>query len=132
MVGVAAIGFEGGDHGARRDEASDVVHVAVRVVAGDAALQPDDLFHAEIVGEDLFEMFAGHARIALLHVTQQTLFGGDERAAAVDVDAAAFQHNALKLAVDAYFGCQAGIRNCLAISARRSRQASNRCTSPRH
>ena len=56
------------DHGIRSDEAGDVIHVAVSVVAGDSAIEPDDGLHAKIVGEHLFIGGAIHGQIALLVV----------------------------------------------------------------
>ncbi len=49
-------------------------------------------------------MLARDSGIALLHLAQQALFGRDQRAAAIDVDAAALEHDAVQLAVDAQLG----------------------------
>ena len=49
VIRVVRVGLDGGDDRVGRNEAGDVVHVAVRVVAGDAAVQPDHLIDAEIV-----------------------------------------------------------------------------------
>ena len=39
------------DHGIRSDKAGNVIDVAVSVVAGDAAVEPDDGLHSKIVGK---------------------------------------------------------------------------------
>src|ERR1039458_4640374 len=49
---------------------------------------------AEVVGEELFVVAAGHAWIALLDFAEQAFFGGEERAVAVDVDGSAFEDDA--------------------------------------
>src|ERR1035441_750408 len=64
VVGVACVRLDGCDDGRGRDEASDVVDVAVSVVAGYAAIEPEDLVDAEIVVECLLELGAADARIA--------------------------------------------------------------------
>ena len=60
-----------GDHGMGSDKASDVVHVSVRVVAGDAAVEPDHGPHAKIIGEQLLIGRTVHRRIALLRGGEQ-------------------------------------------------------------
>src|SRR5208337_2796353 len=76
------------------DEAGEVVHVAVGVVAEDAFAEPDHVRRSEMRSKDFFVVLARHAGIALLHFAEQAFFGGEERAAAVDVDRAAFEHHA--------------------------------------
>ena len=66
VVVVSLVGFDGGEDGVLANEAYDVVDVAVRVVAGAAAIEPEDLLDAEIIGEGLFELRARCAGIALL------------------------------------------------------------------
>ena len=68
--------------------------MAVRVVAEDAAAEPDGVWRAEVFGEDFFVVFARHAGIALLHFAEQAFFGGEDGAASVDVDGAAFEDDA--------------------------------------
>ena len=68
--------------------------MAVGVVASDAVAEPEDLRGAEIVAEDLRVIVAGEAGIAFLRGAEQAFFGGEQRAAPVDVDAAAFEHDA--------------------------------------
>ena len=94
VVEVARIGLDGGDDDVGRDEAGDVVDVAVGVVAGDAAMEPEHLIDAEKIGEDLFELFAAEAGVALLHFAEKTFFRGEQETGAVDVDGATFQHYA--------------------------------------
>ena len=77
------------------DEAGDVVDVAVGVVAGAAAVEPDGLVDAEVFAEGLFELLAWMtAGVALLDFGEEALFGGEEDAGAVDVDGAAFEDEA--------------------------------------
>ena len=80
------------------DEAGDVVDVAVGVVAGDAAAEPDDLLDAEIVVEGPLKLLAADAGVALLHFAEQALFGGQQDALAVGVDGAAFEDEPALLA----------------------------------
>ena len=62
----------------RRDKAGDVVHVAVRIVAGDAAIEPEHLVDAEIIVKSLLQLLAADAGIALLHFAEQALLGGEQ------------------------------------------------------
>ena len=62
--------------------------------------QPDNLPHAEIIREELLQALAGNLRISLLHGAQEALLGGQHGAAAVDINAAAFEHHAAWLAID--------------------------------
>ncbi len=60
------------------------------------------LFDAEVVVEGLLEMCAGfvfvaEAGVALLDFGEEALFGGEEEAGAVGVDAAAFEDEAVGL-----------------------------------
>ncbi len=85
------------DHGDDRiwsDEAGEVVDVTVGIVAEDAFAEPDRVRCTEVVGEELFVVGAGHAWIALLDFAEQAFFRGEERAASVDVDGAAFEDDA--------------------------------------
>ena len=56
VVGVVLVGFDHGEHGIRGDEARNVIDVAVRVVALDAAAQPDYFFYSQIISKDLFQL----------------------------------------------------------------------------
>src|SRR5271157_807273 len=100
VIWVARVGFVSRDDHVGRDEARDVVHVAVSVVASDAAAQPDDLADAEIVGKYLLELSTGRAGIARLDVAEQALLRGEERTSAVDVNAAALQYDPSRFAFD--------------------------------
>ena len=99
MVGVACVGLDSGDDGGGADEARDVVHVAVCVVAGNAAAEPDDLIDAEIVVKGVFELLAADAGVALLDFAEQALLRGEQNASAVGVNGAAFKHDAVLRAV---------------------------------
>ena len=99
MVFVVGVGLDGGEDLILADKAGDVVHVAVRVVAGAAAMQPDGLVDAEVVVEGLFQVTAGRlvaeAGVALLDFTEEALFSGEEDSCAIGVDAAAFEDDAM-------------------------------------
>ena len=99
VVGVGGVGFDAGEDGVWSYEAGDVVDVAVGVVAGAAAVEPERLMDAEVVVEGAFELGAGlfrraEAGVALLDLGEEALLGGEEDAGAVDVDGAAFEDDA--------------------------------------
>jgi len=52
IVGVGFIFFNNRDHGCGIDEAGEIIHMAVRVVASDPVFQPNDVCHAEIIAEN--------------------------------------------------------------------------------
>ena len=56
VVLVGGVGFDAGEDGVFGDEAGDVVDVAVGVVAGAAAMQPEGLVDAEVVVEGAFQL----------------------------------------------------------------------------
>src|SRR6185312_3577499 len=91
VVGIAGVGLDGGDDGVRRGEAGDVVNVTVRIIAGDAAVEPDDLVDGEVVVKGALKLLASDARIALLHAAEKALFGGEQRTGAAGVDGAALE-----------------------------------------
>src|ERR1019366_6607394 len=93
VIGIGGVRLVRRYHRRRRDETGDIVNVPMGVVAGDAAVQPDHFLHPQIVGENLFHLLTRNSRIALLHVAQQALLGGDERPASIDVDASALQYH---------------------------------------
>ncbi len=94
MVRVCEIVFDGGQHGVGRDEAGDVVNVAVGVVSGDSAIQPDDVRCAEPAFEQRFDLAPFETGISLLHDAEQALLGRQQRPGSVDVDRAALQNDA--------------------------------------
>jgi hypothetical protein len=103
MVLVGGVRFDADEDGVLSYKASDVVDVAVGIVAGAAAVQPEGLLDAEVVVEGLFEQSAGlfgvaEARVALLDWTQKTFLCGEQAAGAVGVDGAAFEDDAVRLA----------------------------------
>ncbi len=102
--GEVVVGFivlNAGDDGAGVDEAGGVIDVAVGVVAGDAAVEPEDLGGTEEFAEGLFDVGAGEVGVALLDGGEEAFFGGEDagvfEAAAADVDGAAFEDEALEL-----------------------------------
>jgi hypothetical protein len=58
VVLVGGIWLRDGDDGNGTNETSDVVHVAVGIVPGDAAIHPQHLVDAEIVVEDALQILA--------------------------------------------------------------------------
>ena len=74
------------------DKAGQLVDVPVGVVADDAAAEPEDVGRAEVIAEVLLDVGLGKLRVAIW--VEQALLGGEQRAAAVDVDRAAFQDDA--------------------------------------
>src|SRR5438552_1343178 len=91
VVRVGGVLLARDDDGTRVDEAREVVDVAVRVVARDAAAEPEDLAHAEVGVERALQRRALHPRVPRLHRREKALLGGEERAAPVHVDAAALE-----------------------------------------
>ena len=65
VVGVVWVVLDDGDDGSRVDEAREIVHVAVGVVALDAVAQPEDVSHAEIVPEMALDLARLELRIAV-------------------------------------------------------------------
>src|ERR1700674_388606 len=65
------------DHGIGSDEASDVIDVPMSVIAGDAAIEPDDGLRAKIVGEEMLVGGAVHGWVALLSRGEQAFLSGE-------------------------------------------------------
>jgi hypothetical protein len=100
VILVAGVGLDTGEDLVFGDEAGDVVDVAVGVVAGAAFVEPENLFNAQVGVEGLLEVLAGggfvaEAGVALLDVAEEALFGGEQEAGSVGVDAAAFEDEAV-------------------------------------
>jgi hypothetical protein len=92
VVRIEWVGFQDGDHGRRGHEARDVVHVTVGVIAGDAAVQPEDLSDSQVIGEQLLILLAVQLRVARLHRAEKTLLGGQQETLAVHINGAALEH----------------------------------------
>ena len=90
VVRVGRIVLDRADDGPRRDEARDVVDVAVGVVAGDALAEPQHLADAEEIAQRAFQVGPRLARVAV--GVQQALLRRHHDAGAVDVDRSAFEH----------------------------------------
>ncbi len=113
VVGFGGIVFDCGHYRLLIHKAREIVDVAVRVVARDSLLQPDGLANPKIVGEVSLQVRAAESRIPHLHgFAEQALFGGEQQTRAVDIDAAAFEHDArLELrAACRRFATRAGMR----------------------
>ena len=132
VVVILPIWLNHGDDRVRVHEPRDVVDVAVRVVAGDAAVQPEHLIDAEIVVEGLLQLLAADAGIALLHRAQQAFFRGEQQACAVDVDTAAFEHQIVRRAIrQRDDGAASGETSNSRRTAGSGRPAASRRISPR-
>src|SRR5690606_27248270 len=92
VVGVVHVIGPGQQHFARAYIAAEIVDVAVGLVVEQAIRQPDHFVHAQVLGEYLLDLLAGEVRVAVL--VEQAFPGGDQGAFAIDVDRAAFQHEA--------------------------------------
>ena len=82
MVLVGGVGLDAGKDGVFGNEAGDVVDVAVGIVAGAAAVQPEGVLDTEVVAEGLLEkarVWASSPRPGLRCWTseEQAFFGGD-------------------------------------------------------
>src|SRR5262245_37749958 len=77
--------------GAWIDEAGEVVDVPMRVVAGDAASEPEDIAHAEVVRERPLQRVPRQAGVPRLRLAQQTLLRREQRPASVHVDGPALE-----------------------------------------
>ena len=72
-------------------KAADVVNVAMRVVANRAFGEPENVFHAEIMPQRMLNFLFSEAGVAHLNFgVKIALLGGQQRATAVHLDAAAF------------------------------------------
>src|SRR5579859_1514073 len=64
----------------------------MRVVADDATLEPEHVCYPKIVAKDVFVILLCEARIPFLDFAQKAFFGGEQRAAAVHINASAFEN----------------------------------------
>ena len=111
----------------------DVVDVAVGVVAGDAAAEPEDLVDAQIVVKDPLQLLAAHAGVALLHFAQQALLGGEQHSLAIGIDRPAFENKrASRRSRFGLSGCHESSFSAFAALGRAAcRRAASRRTWPR-
>ena len=89
VVGRSFVGIAHGEDRARRDEAGEVVDVAVGVVVGEAFADPEELVDREAVTDGGVESGVV-AAFGAVRVVLHGL-GGEEQAVAGDFDAAAFE-----------------------------------------
>lgn len=82
---------------ARPDEAAEIVDMAIGLVEGETAGQPDHPVKAEIVAELPLDLFP--AQMAVAVAVQQALLGGHQRALPVALQAAAFRDQRRAVAV---------------------------------
>jgi len=93
VIGVAGIVLAAQHHGFGVDEAAKVIHMAVRIVAGNALPEPQNVPHAEVLAQGRFDLFLVQARIPHLDSgIEQALFRSQKGSLTVHVDAAAFEH----------------------------------------
>ena len=108
MVRISFVRLEREHDLARRDEASKVVDVAAGVVADDTLRDPEDLVGAEVVAQNLLAQGAAELGVPRLIAREQALFRREERPLAVDVDGAAFEHEAVRLLPEGDHGLEQG------------------------
>ena len=94
-IRVVLVLLDGRQDGIPGNEACDVVHMAVGVVAFDAIAEPEDGFHAEGGAEFFFDRVAAEGWIAV--GVEEAAFGGEERAFAVGVDRSALEDEVLEV-----------------------------------
>src|SRR5207245_11279790 len=78
----------------RMHETREIISVAVLVVACDSILEPKHMCDAEVFAKNVGVILFGESAISFLHFAEQTFFRGEQRSAAVHIEAAAFQHHA--------------------------------------
>src|SRR5215831_8720325 len=66
----------------------------MRVVARDAAFEPENSCHSEVFAKNFCVVLFGKAGVPLLNFAQQAFLGGEQSAAAVDINTAAFEDDA--------------------------------------
>ena len=92
VVGILGVVGPGQQHLARAHEAAEIIHVPVRFIVEQAMRQPDHLVDRQVVGQHAFDFFAAQVGVAVS--IEQAFLGGDQRAFAVDMNRAAFKHEA--------------------------------------
>ena len=70
MVVVLVICLNHGYNCVRPHESGDVVHVSVRVIPCNPAVHPQNLIDSQAITKGLFDLFAAHSGIPLLHLAQ--------------------------------------------------------------
>ena len=99
QLGVAVVGV-GQQHDAGRDEAREVVDVAVGLVPGQPAAEPDHLAGTQVLAQQPLDLGAVEARVAV--GVEQALFGRQHGPLAVDVHRPALQHQRRAVALGAF------------------------------
>ena len=74
-------------------KASQVVNMAVRIIACDPVSQPECMPCAEESAKHLFNIFPGEPWISLLNRAQQALLRGQDGSASIDIDASTLEHD---------------------------------------
>ena len=92
VVFVGRIVLHNGDYGPLVNEPGEIVDVAIGIVADNTVAQPQDVAHAEVGPEILFDFRASQLRIAV--GIEQAGLGGQQSSPSVHVDRAALQHDA--------------------------------------
>ena len=86
------MGIDAGKQRLGIDKSSEVVDVAIRIVALDALLEPEDLRDSKAIAEVLFDFLPAEQGIPVR--IEEHGFGGEELARAVDLDGSAFKDHA--------------------------------------
>src|SRR5438874_171894 len=96
VVSVLGVGFLNEHEGLGVDETADVINMPMSIVAHRAGDEPEHIGDAEVLLEGLIHFLASEARIAHLDFwVEVTLFGGQQSASAIDLDAPAFEDEIL-------------------------------------
>src|SRR2546423_1435155 len=93
-MGIGLILFHDGNDGSRTDETSQVVDMAMCVIAGNSAAEPEHLLNSQRIGKHSLELVPLDSRIARLDRIEQALLGGEQETGTVDVDAASLKDHA--------------------------------------
>ena len=92
VVFVPTVVFYCGDNSVRRDEATEVINVAVGVVAHDSVAQPNDIINTVIVSKILFYLTLIQVGVSVW--VEEAGGSGEEVTTAVHIDAAALHDDA--------------------------------------
>jgi len=99
-IRVLAAGRMLAQHMSRRDEARDIVDMAIRVIIEQAVSQPDHLIHTKRRRQSRLSVRLGPVAVTVR--VQQTLPGCQQPPFPVDIDRAALQHHVMHTHPDAF------------------------------
>ena len=88
VVFIVEVFFDDRDYRAFRHKTGEIVNMAIGVVPGDSAAEPENFTHTQKTMKTLLDFLATQIRIAIR--VEQTRFGREKRAGAVHFNCAAF------------------------------------------